>query len=128
VAGIRGQRDIAVGNVVGSNIFNILTVLGLSSLVSPAGVAVSTTAMRFDIPVMIVVAVACLPIFFTGYVIARWEGGLFVFYYAAYTLYLFLAESSHSALNAFDQAMLYYIFPLTAVTLTVLAWRELKRP
>ncbi|MEW6078805.1 MAG: calcium/sodium antiporter [Thermodesulfobacteriota bacterium] len=128
VAGIRGQRDIAVGNVVGSNIFNILAVLGLSSLISPTGVTISTTAMRFDIPFMIAVAVACLPIFFTGYIIARWEGLLFVLYYGAYTLYLFLAEANRSALNTFDQAMIYYIFPLTAVTLTVLAWRELKRP
>ncbi len=44
--------------------------------------------LRFDIPVMI--AVACLPVFFTGHVIARWEGVLFLGYYVAYTLYLIL--------------------------------------
>ncbi|MGL6140699.1 MAG: calcium/sodium antiporter, partial [Planktothrix sp.] len=53
VATIRGERDIAVGNVIGSNIFNILAVLGLSSAVSPEGINVSTAALNLDIPVMI---------------------------------------------------------------------------
>lgn len=64
IASIRGERDIAVGNVVGSNIFNILAVLGLSGLISPDGINVAPSALRFDIPVMIAVAAACLPIFF----------------------------------------------------------------
>ncbi len=72
LAAIRGQRDIAVGNVVGSNIFNILAVLGVSAFAAPAGVSVSQAALAFDIPVMTAVAVACLPVFFTGYRIARW--------------------------------------------------------
>ena len=74
MASIKGERDIAVGNVIGSNLFNILAVLGLAALVAPDGINVASSALRFDIPVMIVVAVACLPIFFTGYSIARWGG------------------------------------------------------
>ena len=97
VASVRGQRDIAVGNVVGSNIFNLLGVLGLSSLVSPDGMAVSAAALHFDIPVMTAVALACLPVFFTGQTIARWEGGLFLGYYVAYTAYLVLAAQQHDA-------------------------------
>jgi cation:H+ antiporter len=93
MAAIRGERDIAVGNVVGSNIFNILAVLGLSSAVSSNGVAIADEALRVDIPVMIAVAVACLPIFFTGYVIARWEGALFLAWYVAYTGYVVLAQT-----------------------------------
>ena len=53
---LRGERDIAVGNAVGSNLFNLFSVLGLSSLVSPTGMAVSPGALHFDIPVMITVA------------------------------------------------------------------------
>jgi cation:H+ antiporter len=71
LATIRGERDIAVGNVVGSNIFNIVAVLGLSGLVAPAGLPVSGALVTFDIPVMIAVAVACLPIFASGATIAR---------------------------------------------------------
>src|SRR5690606_33946389 len=76
IAAIKGERDIAVGNVVGSNIFNLLSVLGLAALVAPTALAVSANAINFDFPVMIAVAVACLPLFFSGYVISRWKGAL----------------------------------------------------
>lgn len=88
IASIRGERDIAVGNVVGSNIFNILAVLGLSAAISPSGVDVSSQAIRFDIPVMIVAAAICLPVFLTGRRISRIEGFLFVAGYVAYTVCL----------------------------------------
>ncbi len=123
IASVRGERDIAVGNVVGSNIFNLLSVLGLSSVVSPAGIAVPDAAVVFDIPVMIGVALACLPIFFTGYIITRWNGALFLFYYLAYTAYLILTAMQHDALHTFSAAMLYFVIPLTAITLVVLAVR-----
>ncbi len=126
VAALRGERDIAVGNVVGSNIFNLLSVLGLSSVVAPAGISVAPAALNFDMPVMIAVAVACLPIFFTGRLIARWEGWLFLGYYIAYTLYLILAASQHDILPAFSAVMGLFVLPLTAVTLVFLAWRALR--
>ena len=122
IASIRGERDIAVGNVVGSNIFNLLSVLGFSSIVAPSGIEVSPAAISFDIPVMIGVALACLPIFFTGYLISRWNGALFLFYYAAYTLYLVLASIEHDALSSFSAAMKFLV-PLTLLTLVFLALR-----
>jgi len=128
LATIRGERDIAVGNVVGSNIFNILAVLGLSGLVAPAGLPVSGALVTFDVPVMIAVAVACLPIFASGATIARWEGALFLFFYVAYTSYLVLAAQQHDALPAFSAAMRVFVLPLTAVTLAVVGWRAWKRP
>jgi hypothetical protein len=56
---------------------------------------VSTAVIGFDLPVMIAVAVVCLPIFFTGGVISRSESALLLGYYIAYTLYLVLASSHH---------------------------------
>ena len=126
LATLRGERDIAVGNVVGSNIFNLLAVLGLGSLVAPAGVPVSPGALTFDIPVMIAVAVAALPIFFSGYVIARWEGAVFLGYYVAYTAYLVLNATGHAAAPAIATAMIWFVLPLTALTLLVIAARELR--
>lgn len=123
IASIRGERDIAVGNVVGSNLFNILSVLGLSSAVSPAGLAVPDAALVFDIPVMIGVALICLPIFFTGYVITRWNGALFLFYYVAYTAYLVLAAIEHDSLQNFGTAMIWFVIPATAIMLVTLAVR-----
>jgi len=123
LASLRGQRDIAVGNVVGSNLFNLLAVLGLSATVAPDGLPVSAAVLWFDLPVMLAVAVACLPIFFTGYVIERWEGGLFLGYYGAYTAYLILGATQHDALSTFSLVMGAFVVPLTAVTLAVLAIR-----
>ena len=131
LAGIRGRREIAVGNVVGSNLFNLLAVLGCSALVAPGGVPVSESVLWFDLPVMIATAVACLPIFVTGHVIARWEGALFLGYYGAYTIYLLLAATEHDALSTFSIAMWAFVLPLTAVTLVVLgvrAWRGGSAP
>lgn len=126
VASIKGERDIAVGNVVGSNIFNILCVLGLAAAVSPGGVEVSPAALRMDIPIMTAVAVACLPIFFTGHVIARWEGGLFLAYYVAYTVYLILAATNESISRTFGGIMLGFVVPLTILTLLICVVRARK--
>jgi cation:H+ antiporter len=126
IAAMRGERDIAVGNVVGSNIFNLLGVLGVASIVAPKGIDVSPAVTGFDIPVMIAVAFACLPIFFTGGVISRQEGALLLGYYVAYTLYLILAASHHDALPSFNAVMLYFVIPLTLITLVIVAVRELR--
>ncbi|WP_045226472.1 calcium/sodium antiporter [Methyloterricola oryzae] len=119
VASIKGERDIAVGNVVGSNIFNILAVIGLTGVVSPDGVAVSMEALRFDFPVMIMVALAALPIFFTGMVIQRWEGVLFVAYYLAYLAHLVLAATGSGALPGLDGVVLSLMWPLTALAVLI---------
>ncbi len=128
MAAIKKERDIAVGNVVGSNIFNIMGVLGISAFVAPAGINVSASALAFDIPVMIAVALATLPIFFTGNLIARWEGGLFLFYYLAYMAYIVLsATGSLQERNLLTDAMLWFVIPFTVITLFVTVYRQLKR-
>ncbi|SDR78409.1 cation:H+ antiporter [Halopseudomonas xinjiangensis] len=127
IASIRGQRDIAVGNVVGSNLFNLLAVLGLAGLLSPDGVQVSDAVLRFDMLVALAVAIACLPIFFSGFRITRWEGLLFLAYYVVYTGHLVMAATGSVALGGLQSAVLYYALPLTALTLLVLmvqGWRE----
>ena len=127
LASMRGQRDIAVGNVVGSNIFNILSVLGLTALVAPAGLPVPTAALTFDLPVMLVVAIACLPVFLAGHRIARWEGLLFLGYYVAYVLFLVLTAVGHDGRDLLSQAMLWFALPLTTLTLGISLWRN-RRP
>ena len=123
VAALRGERDIAVGNVVGSSVFNLLGILGIAALATPGGLTVAPGLVYFDIPVMIAVAFACLPIFSTGNRIARWEGALFLAYYAVYIAYLVLAATEHDALKSFGATMLGFVLPLTGVTLLVL-WAQ----
>lgn len=122
----RGERDIAVGNVVGSCIFNLLLVLGAGSLVASNGLSISPNALAFDLPVMLAVFAACLPIFFSGYRINRWEGALFFGYYIAYTLYLVMFSTGLPAISLLRHAMAWYVLPLTGVTLLVIFLRAWK--
>jgi len=123
LAGLRGERDIAVGNVVGSNIFNLLGVLGLAAVVAPAGVPAAPAVVAFDGWVMLAVALLCLPAFFTGLSIARWEGAVFLLYYAAYSTWLILDATGHDALPMFSGLMLRVVIPLTVLTLAASLWR-----
>ena len=103
--------------------------LGLSDLViglTVVAVGTSLPEIATSLPVMTAVAVACLPIFFVGHCIRRWEGALFVGYYLAYTAYLLMAASSHDALDDFRLVMQTVVMPLTLVTLAVVTWRHLR--
>jgi len=68
---------------------------------------------------MLAVAFACLPIMITGREIARWEGGVFLAYYAAYTAWLVLQAQQHAVLPAFSGIMLGYVMPITVITIVV---------
>jgi len=124
IAGMRGERDIAVGNAVGSNIFNILAVLGVTALVADGGVPVAAAALSLDIPIMIAVAIACLPVFFSGYVIDRWSGALFLALYAGYMTFLFMQGTQHAAVAGFSNIMVAFVLPLVAFTLALIAWQS----
>jgi len=128
-AALKGERDIAVGNVVGSSTFNILGCLGLSGLVAGStGLTVAPALLAFDIWVMLAVALACLPIFLSGREIARWEGAVFLGYYVAYVSYLILAAQQHAMLEAYSAVMMGFVIPLTVVTLVVSLIRPSKGP
>lgn len=127
MASIKGERDIAVGNIVGSNLFNIMSILGLTAIILPQDIPVSAGILGFDLPVMIAVSIACLPIFFTGTIIARWEGALFFGYYLVFTIYLLLKASQHDVLPLFNAVMLWFVLPLTAVTVAVVLAHEFRK-
>jgi cation:H+ antiporter len=124
-AALKGQRDMAVGNVVGSCILNLLLVLGVAGMVADSGLPVAQSVRAFDMPVMIAVALSCLPIFFTGYIIARWEGFVFLSYYVAYTAYVVLDATDHDALTTYEPAMAYFVLPLTVLTFFIIIVRTL---
>lgn len=119
VASWRGERDIAVGNVIGSNLFNLLAVLGAAAVFAPAGLPVAPSVFHFDLPVMTAAAFACLPIAVTGQRIARWEGLLLFGYGIAYWAYLLLAATHHDRLTGFTLVMVLFAIPLTVVGLAL---------
>ena len=124
MAAIKGERDIAVGNVVGSSTFNILGCLGVTGLVASGGLIVPPSVLNFDLWVMLAVCFACVPVFVTGREIARWEGGVFLGYYIAYVTYLILASQEHDAIPVYSAVMMSFVVPLTVITLVAVTIRR----
>ncbi|WAH61324.1 calcium/sodium antiporter [Pseudomonas silvicola] len=127
IAAIRGEREIAVGNVVGSNLFNLLGVLGLTAVVAPAPLSVSPNALAFDLPVMLGVAVLCLPLFYSGYRITRAEGLVLLGLFTAYGLHVITFTTGMALAGRLEHLMLFYVLPVLALFVllsTLHAWRR----
>lgn len=90
---LQGSADIAVGNVVGSNIFNTLLILGITTVIAP--VAVTSHNRRIDIPLTAAVTLIFSGLYFVG-VISRWTAVLFLLLFAAYLFYCFKFDKSDS--------------------------------
>ncbi len=119
LAALQGRRDLAVGNAVGSNIFNILLVLGAPALLAADGIRVSADAVRLDLPILVATAVACLPIVYWDHKLDRWQGGVFVAYYVAYLTFLALDATDHGAADPFALVLLGFVLPLTVLTVAI---------
>ena len=126
VAALRGQADLAVGNAFGSNIYNILFVLGTVGVFAPDGIAVSEEALALDLPVMLAAAVACIPVLAADNVLNRWEGLLFLGYYAAYLAFLALDAAEHDATDDFARYMGGIVIPLTVITIATVVYRQVR--
>lgn len=124
MAGLRGHRDIAVGNVVGSCIFNVFMVLGVTATIAPAPILVSPALLAVDVPLMVAAAIACLPILYTGYRVDRREGILLLGFYVAYLVYLVFVALGEPVADGFGQALVLGAVPLAGIVLAGLALRE----
>jgi len=125
IAALKGESDIAVGNAVGSNIFNLLGVLGIGALVSPSGIFVSPQVLQFDLPVMVFVALVTLPVFYIDSRISRIEGGLLFSYYVIYVIYIIMRAGGSAALNSMQFFIAFFV-PITFIALVVVAIRSLR--
>lgn len=126
LAAFRGERDIAIGNVVGSNIFNLLCVLGASGLLADKGIPVSDASLRLDFPVMLAASFVLLPIVWNGFTIKRWEGLLLGFFYIVYVAYLILDSNDHEASSVVGPAALF-VSGLVLLTLCVAGYQGWRR-
>lgn len=124
VATIKGERDIAVGNVIGSNIFNIMGVIGFAGVFSPNGIEIAPSVISLDLPFMIAVALICLPIFITGGEISRLEGLLLFSIYVVYTVHLIFTASNSSALPFLNSLICYLIIPVTCFLIIFFCLRD----
>lgn len=126
IAALKKESDIAVGNAVGSNIFNLLGVLGLGALVAPDGILVSEQILRQDLPVMVFVALVTLPIFYIDNHISRFEGGLLLAYYVLYLSYVVLQATASPALRA-TGFFIVFVVPITFLVLVWIAFKSSRR-
>lgn len=127
IAALRGQRDIAVGNVIGGNLFNLLGVLGITALLAPVPLSVSPNALDFDLPVMLGVTLLCLPVFYSGYRITRAEGVLLLALYLAYGLHVVSFTTGMPLAGKLEQLVLLCVLPALLAFLlftSVRAWRR----
>ncbi|MGP9622054.1 MULTISPECIES: calcium/sodium antiporter [unclassified Corynebacterium] len=92
VATLRGQASMAVGNLIGSSVYNIVFILGATVLVAPDGIPVPDEVLRVDMLVLVAVSLLVVLMFRTGRKLSRWEGLLLVALYAVYLTYLVLAR------------------------------------
>jgi cation:H+ antiporter len=127
VAAMRGEPDFVVGNVVGSNLMNILCILGTTSLVAPGGIEVPGPVEEFDLPIMIGAAFALLPLTLAGGRLGRRGGAFFLGVYVLYSTALFLRATESGALPTFRTVMLGFALPLVTGALIVIFVRGLLR-
>ena len=132
VAAIKGRTDLAIGNVVGSNLLNQLLVLGASSLAAAGsgGLQVSPLLIQRDMPVMVLTALACMPIFWTKGKISRLEGGILLALYVFYVVDQVLPRTLPTWQDEFRLVMLCLVVPAVIVVIVVQAglyWRQLQR-
>lgn len=93
VSTIKGERDIAIGNLIGSSVYNILFIMGATMVIAPAPIDVAPEVLQVDLLVMTAAAVLCVPVFASGRTISRLEGGLFVGSYLVYLTYLIVLRT-----------------------------------
>lgn len=125
VASLKGQRDIAIGNVVGSNVFNLLCVLGLSGMVSPEPLLAGEQMTHLDLPVMLGVAMLCLPLFFVGSMLTRLEGCFFLALYVAYVWYMIAVTLSAPYLQSLQSGIVYGLIPVVLLYTVLSLARDL---
>lgn len=121
IASIHKEQDIAVGNIVGSNIFNILAILGFSSLVSSESISVTVRILSFDLLIMAIAAFACLPIFISDHRIDRWEGIYFLILFITYIILTILYARGSSNIKPIYISLFVFLLPVCLITVIILS-------
>ncbi|SFK75716.1 sodium:calcium antiporter [Methylophaga sulfidovorans] len=119
-----GQAELAIANVIGSNIF---WVLGLAGLISPEPLIAGPQLVTLDIPVMLSVSVLCLPLFFVGATLIRFEGFLFLILYTSYVSYMILLVTQSNFATTLEQALIYGLIPAVFVYICFTVGNDLVR-
>ena len=127
VATYKGKSDIAVGNVLGSNITNTFLILGICALYCDDGfLDIDPTVLVRDLPVMVGATLICFPIFFTKYAVVRWEGVFLLSSYILYVANCAMHDTVVHTTSILNQVTFYFTI-FFAIALTISFCLELVR-
>lgn len=124
VAAMKGEGDISVGNVIGSNIFNILGVLGVAAATTPESIPVAENIIKFDLPIAIFAAVVTIPVFIVDNYVSRFDGLIFSSYFIFYNVLVVMRALNNPSAPMLETFLTAYI-PLTFFIFVALAARFL---
>ncbi len=127
LAAWRGERELAVGNVIGSSVCNLTGVLAVTTLASPSGLSVSPNSLTFDLPALLGAAVLAWPLFRLGYRVSRLEGLLLLALYGLYGMHLVAFSTDMHLAVRLERLLLLYVVPLLLAMVALAAWRHQRR-
>jgi cation:H+ antiporter len=127
LAAWRGERELAVGNVIGSSLYNLTGVLAVTVLASPGGLSVSPNSLSFDLPALLGAALLAWPLFRQGYRLTRLEGLLLLALYGLYGLHLIAFSTGMPLATRLERLLLMYMLPVLVALVGAAAWRYRRR-
>ncbi len=122
IACIHGERNIAVGNVVGACLFNLVCVLPAAGLAHGNGLAINGILRELDFPATVAATLLCLPVFLTGTVISRFEGFFFLLFYAFYAAMALLRNAASPLYAVLAEIFFYILLPCALFFVVLILW------
>ena len=119
-AALKGTADIAIGNVVGSNILNILIILGITAVIT--SVAIQKSTLRIEIPYMLVVTFVLIAMGFTGGCVSRVEGALLWVMFLIYLAYLFMLAKKGKEVEQAQTSKIWKLLAAAVAGGVIVVW------
>jgi cation:H+ antiporter len=123
----KNEAELAIGNVLGSNLFNLLVAGGIGALFSPEGLIIPHSLLTFDLPILLGASIFLFPMALTGEHLVRWEGALLIFYYIFYCFWVIIRALYAPWEPLLLQALVYFLIPLTTLAISVSLVRHYRR-
>lgn len=126
LAAVRGEKDLAVGSIIGSNILNILSVIGISGLFT-SYIPVQQTLINIDMMILLGISILCVPFFYSGKIISRTEGAILFSCYLLYLTYLYLDSMQSNLISQFINGIFYGVIPAVVIYSVVVVVIEMRK-
>ena len=123
----RGERELAVGSVIGGSVYTLTGVVAVTVLASPNGLSISPNGLAYELPALLGAALLAWPLFRLGYRITRLEGLLLLALYGVFALHLIGFSTGMPVALRLERLALHYALPMLVVLVLLAAWRQRRR-